>query len=168
VSDNKPSEQWRPVVGWSDTYEVSNAGNVRRVGASKTRALGTNNARYRNVTLCNKGTTRMVLVHRLVCIAFHGEPPPGHVVNHKNGNRSDNRAENLEWVTVSENCRHAMRNGHGVGERHSQAKLCAASVSLIRCLYSHGASQYDLAEWFGVHQANVHRVVTGKSWKAAA
>lgn len=58
--------------------------------------------------LGNDGKRKYFTVHRLVAEAFIGKPKPGQVTNHKNGNKADNRLENLEWVTVSENSRHAI------------------------------------------------------------
>lgn len=66
---------------------------------------------YRHVVLCWGGRKRRFSVHRLIAAAFHGAPPFGAVTNHKNGIRDDNRAENLEWVTPSENVSHAYASG---------------------------------------------------------
>lgn len=67
---------------------------------------------YLSVTLCCRGVKYQVLVHRVIAEAFHGSPDSAsHCVNHKNLNRVDNRAENLEWVTQSENVKHAYRLG---------------------------------------------------------
>ena len=56
-------------------------------------------------------------VHRLVALAFHGIPAPGYEVNHKNGVKTDNRPENLEWVTKSQNARHST---HVLGKKRGQ------------------------------------------------
>lgn len=166
MSDAKPmpAEEWRTAPGWDGLYEVSSVGRVRRVGSAKVRALGLNNAGYRNVALCGRGITKMTLVHRLVCRAFHGEPPAGHVVNHKNGVRGDNRVENLEWTTVAENCHHAMRNGHGRGERHSQSKLSEQQVLEIRKLAADGISRKKLGRTYGVYPSTISRILSLETW----
>lgn len=63
---------------------------------------------YLKVVFHKNGKRSEIPVHRIVCAAFHGEPPTDrHQVNHKNGNKKDNTPSNLEWVTASENQKHA-------------------------------------------------------------
>lgn len=116
------NEQWRPIQGF-DRYEVSNLGNVRNLGGYEVncgpnkkgarvvpsrllRPFRVNSTGYMQVVLTDR---RKHSVHRLVARAFHGEPKPGDEVNHKNAVRHDNKAENLEWLTHTENVRHAYR-----------------------------------------------------------
>jgi hypothetical protein len=80
---------------------------------------------YRHVVLTNQSGKHRRAVHRLVAEAFLGQPPMGRVVNHKNGDRADNRAENLEWVTQSENVSHTYRSGRRVISQ-GQKDQCAA------------------------------------------
>ena len=66
---------------------------------------------YKIVTLCENGKQHRIFVHALICAAFYGPRPKGYVTNHKDLNRGNNHASNLEWVTQSENVRHAYANG---------------------------------------------------------
>lgn len=118
-------EEWRDVPGYEGYYQVSDQGRVRSIdrvvkrfdrwgnfGSRRAsgRVLQSGGCKgYRVVNLSMKGKTRMRQVHRLVALAFlfdHGE-----VVNHKNGQKDDNRLVNLEWASQSYNQRHAVARG---------------------------------------------------------
>lgn len=102
-------EKWKPVLGFAN-YEVSNLGNVRHIKNGKLK-IQYNQWGYGQVLLYNNGKPINVRVNRIVLIAFnYVENYKELQVNHKNYNRADNRLENLEWVTGSENCKH--RNKH--------------------------------------------------------
>ncbi|UIY60041.1 NUMOD4 motif-containing HNH endonuclease [Burkholderia cepacia] len=107
-------EIWRAVEGHPG-YEVSNLGNVRSTDRCVRRgrfALRLKGKTLRLVFIKSTGyykvhAHRAMLVHRLVAIAFCDGYAKGLEVNHKNGDRLDNRAANLEWVTPSENIKHS-------------------------------------------------------------
>jgi hypothetical protein len=101
-------EKWLPVTGYETLYLVSNAGNVKSLVTNK--ILSACGSRYAQVVLSNNGKKKNFLVHRLVAMAFIDNPNNYETINHKNGNRKDNRVNNLEWVTVSQNVTHAYRN----------------------------------------------------------
>lgn len=118
-----------------------------------------------------RGRPRLVKVHRVVAEAWLGPAPsPRHVVNHKNGVKTDNRAENLEWVTPAENTRHAHRLGlmpSQKGEANPAARLTEEAVRRIRSLYQPRHPRYGarpLARELGVHHTTVLRAVTGEGW----
>ena len=88
-------------------YEVSNQGRVRNAHTGRVLRPHIQTSGYPQVVLYYKGQTKELLVHNLVATAFVEGWREGLQVNHKNGIKSDNRAENLEWVTASENHQHA-------------------------------------------------------------
>lgn len=119
------------------------------------------------------GRQRALLVHRVLMIARNGLPPTPHMeVNHKNGIRDDNRDENLEWVTTSENALHALRVlkrkiHHPTGEIHPMAKLSETDVLNIRAVLSAQhprGTKSRLARKYGVSDAMIRRVELRTAW----
>src|SRR5580704_15348041 len=105
-------EIWKDVVGFaSGFYQVSNLGRVKSLprlrnyngGFRKTcpKILKQSVDRYAQVRLHDSNTYKVLLVHRLVAEAFIPNPHNKPTVNHKNGDKKDNRACNLEWMTRS-------------------------------------------------------------------
>ena len=102
-------ELWKPVVNYEGYYEVSNQGNVRRVGGRQLKPVLDN--KYLEVNLCVKSKRKKFRVHQLVAFAFLSECPGEYgrgkgkyQIDHKNDNHLDNRAENLQWLLHGDNC----------------------------------------------------------------
>ncbi len=109
-----PHEEWRPIRGHEGRYEVSSLGRVRSLPRKRCPVLRILGERldkqgYVHVALYADGP-RSFLVHRLVCLAFHGDPPADRPdVNHIDGSKRNNAAANLEWTNDSLNVTHAFR-----------------------------------------------------------
>lgn len=97
-------EEWRDVEGYEGFYQISNRGRVRRLMSQ-----GSDKDGYKTITFTKNGRRTTYRVHRLVAQTFISNPRGVFQVNHKNGIKSDNRVENLEWVTNSENQLHSHR-----------------------------------------------------------
>jgi hypothetical protein len=115
-------EIWKKVVGFENQYEISNIGNLRSIdrlvdhyrggkrlykGTIKNSRL--NDKGYFRCNLKNNGKRFDFTVHRLVAEAFLDKPIGKDIINHINGIKTDNRVENLEWCTQSENIVHAVK-----------------------------------------------------------
>jgi HNH endonuclease/NUMOD4 motif-containing protein len=129
------SEQWRGVVGTEGLYEVSDLGNVRRVGAAKNLKLRSNPHRSGYLSACFwiKGRAWYPRINRLVLEAFVGPAEPGMQAAHYNGINTDNTLANLRWATAKENAADTTRLGRKYcGMRHANAKLTTEHVAEIR------------------------------------
>lgn len=102
-------KEWR-IIDEAPNYAVSNRGEVKNLTTGRIRKL-TLNRGYPSITLMNNGQMISRYVHALVASAFVGGKAPGLEVNHIDGNKQNNNAWNLEWVTRQGNIDHAVRTG---------------------------------------------------------
>lgn len=173
MSTEQDQERWI-VLGEFPDYAVSSLGRVRRetpggnatkVGKILSQALSRG---YPTVGLASCGRMRSVSVHRLVCSAFHGpKPTPSHQVAHNDGNRANNKPENLRWASSKEN--HADRFNHGTnpaGTRNGRAILNESAVREIRQAARRRGVCLELAQKFGcsIGTINIVRQVNSPVW----
>jgi hypothetical protein len=168
-------ETWLPVPyePFSKAYLVSNLGRVKPKQPSRYSKNGAeilkpaHSRKYMHVTLYADGQRCSYFIHRMVALAFIGLPPsPDMIVCHKNDDRTDNRAENLEWGTQQHNAatREAIgKTSRGVG--NGRALLTEDDVRAIRARYAAGGvSQWNLAFEYGVTQTAITRLILRKTW----
>jgi hypothetical protein len=172
----------RPIPGFTADYAVDGDGNI---WSCKVRGNGKPPGKWHRLSPCvgnhgyrytsvpdpeRSGGYRKVLVHRMVAAAFLGECPAGLTVNHKNGNKLDNRPANLEYLTLPENTRHAA--GLGLMQRGAErplAKLTDEAVRDIRRRYrAGGIFQRELGAEYGVGQQTIQHIVSGETWRHVA
>ncbi len=181
---NFENESWKPVVNFEGYYEVSDMGRVRSLGRRIRSAIthskkqyrrprilrgGTVGGRYRNISFCVEGVETTWLVHKIVMEAFVGPTPDGLEINHKNGNKQDNRLDNLEFVTHKTNMIHARETGLLVtprGEASGGAILNNAQVSVIQTLLATSTLSYtQIAKAFGVSRTTISQINAGRTWR---
>ena len=103
--------KWKEIEGTNDKYKVSSSGLIKNVKNNRFIKPVLNYKGYMRVAIRIYGKVKILRVHRLVAQAFIPNPMNKPQVNHKNGNKLDNRVENLEWVSNKENYIHAIKNG---------------------------------------------------------
>jgi hypothetical protein len=153
----------RGVMGYENRYAIDTMGNIysfpnkthKNIKAVKPRLMNTG---YHAVALCKDNTIKYKTVHRIMAECFLGNVD-GLVVNHKNGIRSDNRLENLEVVTPSENALHGvyvLKNG--------KSKLTHEQAQEIKSRVAAGEKQKHIATEFGVSPQIINYLVKGKTY----
>jgi len=181
------SESWKPVTDWEGIYEVSDFGRVRRVaprpdwkgtntkvdtrygrrrfGSSPMRVLNPMlKSGYQQVCLSRgTGTVKWFTVHALVAAAFIGPRPKGLSINHKDGNKANNRLENLEYLSYRNQQLHAHANG--LARPYSFKSLTDEQA---REIYLNDTdSGRALARLYGVKAQTISAIRTGKSYRWA-
>lgn len=178
-------EEWRDAPGFP-AYAVSNLGRIKRVapdgyGRMLGRAMSqtTTKAGYRLCGLSHEGGRRTILVHRLVCSAFHGPPPSNkHQAAHNDGDRSNNRCDNLRWATPSQN--EMDKRDHGTvreGAKHHSAMNpeCVARGSRVGtsklteeqiiCIRADARPRAAVAAHYGLNETYVSDIRSHRVWR---
>lgn len=125
---------------------------------------------YHVISLSKNNNPKYFYLHRLVAEHFVPNPENKKYVNHKDGDKSNNHASNLEWCTASENSQHAIDNEmykppSFKGEEHGMCKITPDIVRSIRALYGGGNyTQKKLSKLYGLGQTQIGRIVRRESW----
>jgi len=172
--------EMRPVVGYEGLYSVTPCGMVWS-HPSKTRSKGkflrqnTQKNGYVSVVLSKNGVGKTVKIHRIVAQAYIACDKSGLVVNHKDGNKSNNVVDNLEWTSPKKNTIHAWSTGLckntelslkalELGRKLKRALDFYDAVD-IRFLYSQGVTVAKIAEEYGIARAAIYNIVKHKTYK---
>lgn len=166
-------ENWKDIIGYDGLYMASNLGNIKSI--SKRLSIGNGNYRvtkdkiikqqlrkngngYFMITLGNMGSKKNFTVHRLIALAFIVNEENKSCVNHKNVIKTDNRIENLEWVSYSENGFHKSRI---LNKRHN-IKITDIDSVKIREMFLSGLKQSFIANKFKISQSMVSAIILNK------
>ena len=152
----------------ADDYLISIDGQVRSTWFGKEKPIKPvpNGDGYLHFGYCKNGKRTNKLVHRCVAIVFLGDrSAEGLYALHKDGNRLNNKKENLYWGTPAQN--QADREKHGTsnrGEKNPSSKLKAVDIPAIRVCYSIGMTMQEIAFKFGVGRTTIANIINRRKW----
>ncbi|HRF69797.1 MAG TPA: NUMOD4 domain-containing protein [Candidatus Pelethenecus sp.] len=160
-------EVWKDTVGYEGLYLVSNLGKVYSLRRNKVYKEFIEKNGYNRISVIKNGVRKKELVHRLVAKTFIPNPQGKLCVNHKDNNRSNNKVDNLEWVTQKENIQHAVaqkrfKGRFIIGESNPLSKLTVSDVLQIR---KSKLTQKKLASLFNVSQTTISDIKIRDTWK---
>lgn len=170
-------EVWKDICGYEGYYQVSNLGRVRSVDRkdrtgrslqSIIRSQSYDKYGYAILGLYKNGKMKTKKVHRLVAKAFVDNPNGFPEVNHKDENKKNNNANNLEWCTTKYNLTYGHRLDAVRGTNSNTVKLTEDQVREIRKIYIKNDPVYGqsaLGKRYGVSHTNIGDIVKNKSWK---
>jgi hypothetical protein len=166
-------EIWKDIKGYEGLYQISNLGRVkalektiksgelyRIVSNYKEKILKVDLANgYLVVSLCKNGTIKKISTHRLVALSFIGDS--NLTVNHKNGIKTDNRIENLEWASHSDQQKHAIRAGLRKNQ-YLDTSINEEKALTIYTYYLSGFRQKDISEKLKIPSPTVSNYINFK------
>lgn len=165
-------EMWKDVPEFEGCYQISNLGRVRSIDRKFKSKDGRNwsiKGRIDNPTISSKGyfhkrfkyngKQKNYKIHRLVGLLFLTNSSNLLEINHKDGNKLNNNAENLEWCSRQQNMNHASINGL------LPRKLDSKKIIIIREKYINGSSKESLAKEFNVTIPCIHSIIIRHTWK---
>jgi len=177
-------ENWIEIPDYMDYAEVSDQGRVRtldRIVAHKRygtmmlkgKILHTSQNRkgYLRTNLNTNGKTESHLIHRLVARAFlPPQPTPEHQINHKDGDKTNNKPSNIEWVTAQGNSDHAWDIGlckkeTSQGINNGRARLSADQVLEIRDMHKNGLNGMEISEKLSISNGTIYNIINKRTWK---
>ncbi len=162
-------EIWKDVRDFEGLYKISNLGEIYSSISKKKLTPFKTGDNYRAVKLWKSGVKKTVLIHTVVGNHFVDNPLSLPEINHKNFDRTDNRAVNLEWMSHGDNIRYSYEMGNRTGARGEdspRAKHTNESVTRIRQMYSEGGyTQQELADMFNDKRNNISKIINLTRWK---
>jgi hypothetical protein len=175
-------EVWKDIKDYEGIYQVSNQGRVRSLDRIVVNKNGINIKRkgrvyklspegsgYYQVQFYNKGKRVHKSVHRLVAFCFLINNNNLSDINHKDGNKTNNNVNNLEWMTHSDNMIHAHNNGllrNVDGENNNMSKITKIiAIDIFKKSWNTKIKQKEIADMYGISISCVSLIKRKKTWK---
>lgn len=175
------SEIWKDILGYEGIYQISNLGRCKklyrewfggnggkRFTEEKIMTPHYSKFGYNHQPFIKNGKLKDLRICRLVAIAFIPNPENKPFVNHKDGNKANDNAGNLEWNTRSENDMHAFKNGLRsamTGSKNGMSKITEGTVIEIRKLAHSGENSMNIAEKYNLRIEHVKDIIKRRSWR---
>lgn len=158
-------EIWKTIQDYGGLYQVSNTGKVRDL-KNHIKSVYKNNKGYTCLSLYYNGKTYHPTVHRLVAKVFIPNPSNYEQVNHKDCNKENNSAENLEWCNQRYNYDEGMKTfQYSKNEEHYFAKLKNSDIPIIYELYKLGFTRATVAKIFSINPSSLEAIEKGISYR---
>ena len=169
-------ELFKPIPGFDPRYQAGNLGNLKTLNWKNTgreaimKPAIASDGYLRTMLLGADGKYHTVRVHIMIGITWHGAKPfPKAEINHKDTNKLNNRADNLEWCTRKQNMKHAYDNGlikTWKGGEHPKAQLNEQQVMEIRARFKKRVvTRKILANEYGVSEDIIKSIIIRRTWK---
>lgn len=164
-------EIWKDIPGWERSYKISNTGIVKSlkrkfVLIDKILKHKIDRYGYQCVTLRSAPKSGYYTVHRLVALTFIPNIDNKLEINHIDGNKQNNKKENLEWCTNRENIDHAVQTGLSdfVGEKNPRATITENDVLRIKEFINFGLKTCSIRRLTGISDSKIQSIKDGKAW----
>lgn len=144
------------IPGFDDKYIVSYEGDIYSLKGVRKKLIGKIICGYRQIVISHKNIKKYLLVHIIVATAFKPNPYNKRTVNHKDCNKLNCHADNLEWATDSENQIHA---------RDNNLSKCKITKEIALQIKSDKGSCRELSKKYGIGKTQIGYIKQGKRWK---
>lgn len=163
IESSSKLEVWKPINRFEGKYWVSNLGRVK--SKRGIRKFSTTRDGYHRVVLYVENSKKITIsLHKIVAIAFIEKVISKPHINHINGIKKDNRAENLEWCTPKENTNHAIKIGLIDLSPQRFNKSNKLSEDSVKEIFKSNSSYLDLMSKYNVGKSSISAIKTGRTW----
>ena len=152
---------WKDIEGYKGHYQISNYGNVRSLKKDAFLMKGGYLKGYKIINLWKNGTGKMFRVHRLVAAAFIPNPENKPCIDHIDGNRANNHADNLRWVTAKENSNNYNAPNTYKGKKINKGGKAVLQYDLEGNFIKEWVTTMEIQRQLNYHRSNISNCCNG-------